>query len=339
MNSKNRLFINSFACLLFLIFLISCDKKPSNGEINRKKKHLRLVAEYSISEPLKRFQLNPYERGFLAYQFSKKQIVHMDESFKIVKRMGSEGDAPYENRMILNYQILDKDWIAIFDTEKNTFKIQNWQDSVQKFFKFPEKFERGVLVNDSLIVYTFFDSDDVRMRFATRLVNENYQFQLVKQLNLLIDEPLSGFIYEGNLAKSDDYIYNFSGLYTEFLRLNYHTMKSEKLNYGVYKNFQKPEIISIAGGYFSANNPEITRHATISQGKIFVLSNVSNSDFGNNKVIDVYRELDFEYQYSYTLENLMDFSPLEIFVSENEIYLAQDQKVLVLVEDKDRAMK
>lgn len=315
------------SCFILSLFLLSCEMKKENLEIKRIKKEVEIINSYNIPNPWKRFQADTFGTGFLAYDYYNKSIVKLDSEFNLISKLSSEGDAPNENRMILNFQQLDSEWVAIFDTENNTFKIQNWNDSVKTFFRFPERFERGVLINDSIIIYSLFSETDVRLRFATRNINNSFEFHELTQLNELIDEPLSGFIYEGVIGYSKQYFYNFSGLYSDFIRLNLTTWEGEKLNYGVDKEFQKPQVFKIAGGYYAGNNPEIVPHATVYRNEIYILSNITNSDFGNSRIIDVYRERDFKYLHSYSLANLPNFAPREIFFSSNYTYLFHDNIV------------
>jgi hypothetical protein len=332
----SRDFTHSLLLSIFCIVLIfACQTTEQVHEIKRIKKEITIVDKTPILEAWKRFQPNKYENGFLAYDFNKKRLVKLDDNFEFLEALGAEGDSPTENRMILNFQQLDRDWVAIFETEKNTFKIQNWQDSVKVYFKFPERFERGVLIGDSLIYYTFFDGKDVRLRFASRNTKKDFDFESLSQLNELVDEPVSGFIYEGAVSASKDFFYNFSGLYTEFVRINLISGASEKLNYGIRPNTSKPKVLEVAGGYYAPNNPIITIDAKIHNGLIYTLSNVSTSDFGKKRVIDVYQEIDFKYLYTFSLEKLGEFYPTEIFLDSEYLYVLQENEICKLSLDLD----
>ena len=151
----------SFGSLLILVFVhvVGCEVK-SDKIIDRKIYSVDVADSFSIEAPLKRFKFQ--YPNFYSYN---KQLHKHDLNFKVINSLGGEGDAPFENRVVLNYSILSEDRVGIFDSDKKSYKIQDWNDSVHFYFKANKNFGRGIVLNDSSIFLSF-SYDEMKLGFA-----------------------------------------------------------------------------------------------------------------------------------------------------------------------------
>ena len=210
---QNKKYCFGFGSLLFVLLLAQCEVQ-SNDFIDRRIYSVEVVDSFGMDTPLKRFV---YKKPFFyAYNFYSKQIQKHNRGFEMVNAMGGEGDAPFENRVILNYAILDcEDRLGIFDSDKNTYKIQDWNDSIFLYLKIDRNFDRGVVLSDSTIFISYTYDNDMKLGFAIINSTDGTYFELMN-FNKEFSEPTSSFIYEGKLVKFGDKVYSFSYLFNEF---------------------------------------------------------------------------------------------------------------------------
>jgi hypothetical protein len=311
--------------------MVSACEPEKEEIIKRKLLALRTYEKITFDEPLKRFK--HYGDFFCSYNFYTKAIYKHNRNFEILDTLGRAGDASYENRMIRNYSVLSDSTLAIFDSEKNSFKIQGWNDSVYYYHKFKQNLDRGELLNDSILIISEAYGSRYKMGYAYVNINTN-EYKSMKFANDMLNEDLSFFTYEGILIADGKDLYNFSYNYTEFLKISLFDSTIIKLNYGYPLEQKKPKAFEIAGGFATGDNPQYILDVHIDEKFIWILSNVSEKGFENNRVLDVYEKAGFQYQKSYVLPNIDDEPPVEIFKDEDYCYIRYEYSVLkVVLED------
>lgn len=132
-----------------LLFVSGC-KIGGNNKEERNFKNLQEVEKITLDLPLIRFQAH---RDFVfAYEYSNKSLFKLDPSFQVIDTLGGWGDGPKENLLVRNYHVFVDYKAAIFDTEKSTFKMQDFSDSVYYYHKLTKNVERGVFLNEDLLI-------------------------------------------------------------------------------------------------------------------------------------------------------------------------------------------
>jgi hypothetical protein len=327
---ENLNFLKNAKFILGVFLVISSCTPQSEDIVSRVFSEIQTYEEITFKDPLKRFK--SYDDFFSSYNFYTKAIYKHGRNFETIDTLGKEGDAPYENRMVLNYSILNDSTLAIFDSEKNTFKIQDWNDSVYFYHKFQRNFERGELLNDSILVITEARGSRYKMGFGYVNLYTN-EYSSMKFANDVLNEELSFFTYEGIIIADGSDIYSFSYNYTDFLKISLDDSMISKLNYGYPLEKKKPEVFEINGGFMTGDNPQYIMDAHIDEKFIWILSNVSEKGFENNRILDVYLKEGFLYLKSYVLPNIDNDPPSEMFKDDDYFYLRSENIILKVTLD------
>jgi len=316
----------SVGLILTLIMTAGCYQDKNKFSINNRKFcSIKVLDTFSIVHPIKRIT---YRKPFFySYNFVSKQIHKHDNNFNFLDSLGSQGDALYENSVVLNYSIIDEERVGIIDSEKNIFKIQDWEDSVHSYYRFPDLIERGVHINDSTAIITQTHSDDLRLSFY-KINLRNGSSEPLTQLNKMLDEPLSYFTHEGKLMNFENTVYSFSYLYTDFIKMDTDKLKAEKMMYGYDIEVKKPKVMKFSGGYATGENPLYILDAALTESHIYILSNFSTLEYSSNRILDIYSHAGFNYIRSYVLPNLDNYPPSEIFHDDQYLYLNYENYIL-----------
>jgi hypothetical protein len=314
--------IFKFAVILFvtaIFFLLGCSSKESKKE--RLFSSIVLEDSISLDLPLLRFQ--KYQNGFYAYDFSEKSIVKLDSEFNLIDRLGSWGDGPKENLLIRNYKILDEDLVAIFDVEKNTFKIQDFKDSVYVYKKFDFNIHGGIYTDSTSIIISRI-SDKMRMEFLRTNLNSS-ETEILLEINNFFVEDYSGLTFEGKINELDGKIY-FTSYFSSFWFIyDIHTKEIKSGKY-IY-DYNKPKVLDTGGMVMLEDAPELIYDSFISSRYMFIVSNLADRNYPDQRILDIYDIGNFEYLQSFPLPNLNDTSP-------DEGFYIDDSKIAILYEDK-----
>lgn len=310
---------------VLLIFLtIRCSLK-NEKTIAREIEGIQVAESYTLPAPLKRFQYK--EPFFYSYNYLSKELHKHDRGLVILDSLGGQGDAPYENRVVLNYHIFDDSRVGIFDSDKNIYKIQDWEDSIFVFFKIDRKFERGVTLNDSLVALSYSYGDDAKLGLARANILSG-TYEEFDQANIELNEPLSSWIYEGKLLNDKRWLFAFSYLFTDFFKIDLSTNNIERLNYGYGLDAKKPEVFEIEGGYMAGDNTLYITDASIDKKYAYLLSNLAERDFPANRILDVYQLDGFRYVKSFLVPNRSDAPPDEVFTDDQFVYFRYEYEVI-----------
>jgi len=307
-----RLFFNlvSGIFLLLISAIFSC--KPSGDSAERTFSGISIVDSIELDLPLRRIM---YENGnFYSYDYYSKSILKHDTNFKIIDSLGARGEGPAENLMVRNFQPLGSDKIRIFDTQKHAYKVQDFSDSVYLYHKFMTPVERGVAVNESLLL-TIASLPGFKLGFSYYDLN-NLESESIEKLNVLFDEENSGMIYEGKLLQEGKYVVHTSYFADHWFVFN--TVSGE-LKVGSYRyEFENPKVLEFGGGVMLDNAPDLIADAFLYGSKLFVISNVGEKEYPEQRVLDIYDLETTNYIKSYVLPKLQDSAPSEGFYIESD---------------------
>ena len=315
----------------FLLFL-GCGVESENT-IDRKLYSIEVVDSFLINDPFKRFTFQaPF---FYSYNFYSKQLHKHDMNFVVLDSLGGEGDAPHENRVVLNYKVLTQERVGIFDSDKNTYKIQDWNDSVHFYFKMNKTFDRGVVLNDSSVLMSYTYDKDVKLGFAISDVKNDLYSEL-EDVTKELYEPVSSFIYEGKLVKDGNDVYSFSYLYSNFFKIGLLDSSVTRLDYGYDFDIDKPKVFEISGGYLADDNPTYVVDAIVGHDYIYVLSNYPIRGFSDNRVLDVYDKRGFKYLRSHVIPNKRGYPANELFTDGKFIYFKYESAILKVALEQEK---
>lgn len=256
--------------------------------------------------PLLRFQ--EFNDTMYAYDYYEKSIVLLDSGFKVQDRLGSFGDGPKENLLVRNYKILPNGLAAIFDVEKNTFKIQDFNDSVYVYQKFDFDIEGG-LYWDRETLFTMSLRDKLKFDFAMFSTNSGIN-QPIEAINNLFGEDYSGLIYQGKLLSNEKKIV-FTSYFSSFWFVM--DQKTGEVQSGSYlHDYEQPKVLDNGSMVMLEDAPELVYDSFMNENEVFIISNVGHKDFPDQRIMDIY-DLDFNYLRSYPLPNLNFTTPDEGF--------------------------
>lgn len=308
--------INSLIIACFLLF--GCSKDQSNQ--SRIISKLTLIDSVALDSPLLRFQFS--DKNLYGYDYYEKSIIRLDKDFSVLSKLGSWGDGPKENLLVRNYEILEDEKIAIFDVEKNTFKIQDFNDSVYLYKKFDYNILNGAYLDSVVIVSKFSEKNSIGFDLFNL---NNFEYTPIDPLNKLFNEDYSGLIYEGNLTHVGNKIY-FTSYFSSFWFI--YDVISKDLQSGSYlQNLKNPKVFDNGSIMMLENATEIIYDSFFSDDLIYIISNVGEKDYSDQRFLDIYDINNFEYIKSYPLPNINETTPDEGF------YMGSD-KVGILYEDK-----
>ncbi len=315
------LFQTEFAVIVMIIanfLLVGCSNDPSDK--SRIMSKLSLVDSISLDSPLLRFQFS--EEKIYAYDFYEKSIVKLNRDYSVLSKMGSWGDGPKENLLVRNFEILEDEKIAVFDVEKNTFKIQDFKDSVYFYKKFNYNILNGAYLDSVVIISRFSDKNSMGFEIFNL---KSFEYKPINHLNQLFDEDYSGLIYEGKLTRLNNKIY-FTSYFSSFWFI--YDVFSEKLETGSYlQKLKNPSVFDNGSIMMLEDAIEIIYDSFISDDFIYIISNVGEKGYLNQRFLDIYDIKNFDYIESYPLPNFNEATP-------DEGFYIEDNKIGILYEDK-----
>ncbi|MFC3416972.1 hypothetical protein [Algoriphagus hitonicola] len=303
---------NFVAVIRLLLFTatISCTTLDENPE--RIFSKITFIDSIELELPLRRIMY--HEENFFSYDYYSKSLLKQDKNFEIIDSLGKWGNGPKENLLVRNYQPIQNNKIMIFDTEKHSFKVQDFSDSVYLYHKFTSPVERGVALNDSLLI-TIASRPDFKLGFSYYDLGKS-ESQSIDELNILFDEVNSGLIYEGKLQIEGDFVVHTSYFANHWFVFNYNT---NDLKIGSYRyEFENPKVLDFGGGIMLDNAPELISDTFLHDSKLFVISNVGERDFPEQRVLDIYDLKTASYINSYILPKFQDSAPSEGFYIQND---------------------
>jgi len=311
--------INSLIIACFLIY--GCSKDQSNQP--RIISKLTLIDSVALDSPLLRFQFS--EGNLYGYDYYEKSIIRLDKDFSVLSKLGSWGDGPKENLLVRNYEILTDEKIAIFDVEKNTFKIQDFSDSVYYYRKIDYNILNGANLDSVVIVSKFSEKNSMGFDFFNL---NTFEYTPIDPLNKLFNEDYSGLIYEGKLTHLGGKIY-FTSYFSSFWFI--YDVITKDLKTGTYlQKLKNPSVFDNGTIMMLENANEIIYDSFFSNDHIYIISNVGEKNYSNQRFLDIYDINNFEYIKSYPLPNLNGTSPDEGFYMEsNQIGILYEDKIFI----------
>ena len=295
-------------CLLLICIIFSC--KPSGDSAERTFSNISIVDSIELELPLRRII---YQNGnYYSYDYYSKSLFKHDINFKIIDSLGIRGEGPTENLMVRNYQPLSSEKVMIFDTEKHAYKVQDFSDSVYFYHKFMTPVERGVAVNESLLI-TIASLTDLKLGFSYYDL-KSLGSEAIDKINSLFDVENSAMIYEGKLIKEGKYV-----IHTSYFADHWFVFVNNELKVGSYRyEFENHKVLEFGGGIMLDNAPDLIADSFASGSRLFVISNVGEKEFPEQRVLDIYDLETTEYITSYVLPKLQDSAASEGFYIENE---------------------
>jgi len=312
---KARLYV------VYAFLLVSGCKIGGNNQKEREFKNLHQIEKIALDLPLIRFQA--FGDFVFAYEYSNKRLFKLNPSFQILDTLGGWGDGPKENLLVRNYQIFADYKAAIFDTEKSTFKIQDFSDSVYYYHKFSKNVERGIFLNEDLLI-TLSSGSKMNLEFDFFDILKS-EFIPIKNINKLYDLDHSFLIHEGKLLQKKNIV-----VFTSYFSNQWFTFDTEtkELKVGKYlKEFPIPQVIQIGDGFMLDDAVDLIIDSFVLGDYIAIISNVGERKFGENRILDLYSLSDLSYSHSYVLPDLNDTIPDDGFVLD-------DSKIGIVYEDE-----
>ena len=297
-------------CFLILYTTISC--KPSGDPPIRTFSTITLLDSIELEMPLRRIVYK--EEKYYSYDYYSKSIFKHDQNFHIIDSLGAKGEGPSENLMVRNYQTFDLDKLMIFDTQKHSYKVQDFSDSVYLYHKFMTPVDRGVAINESLLI-TIASLPDLKLGFSFYDLN-SLESESIEKINLLFDQKNSAMVYEGKLLIEENYVVHTSYFANHWFV--YNTINKD-LKVGAYRyEFELPKVLEFGGGVMLDNAPELIVDSFLRGTKLYVISNVGERAYPEQRVLDIFDLATTEYITSYILPKLQDSAPSEGFYIEND---------------------
>lgn len=316
----NRTFNRVLALAIILLILASCDFQ--DGKEGRSFSNLSLLESIELDKPYLRFQFE--DESFYTYDFSTKQIILLNQDFEELKSLGSQGDGPKENLLVRDYFILDEDRVGLFDVEKNTYKIQDFEDSVYFYHKFSKNIQKGALINDHEVVIGSF-GNHVKLEFDIFDFKTN-EYSPIQKVNDFFSEENSGLIYEGQLKVENGKMY-FMSYFSSFWFI--YDLKDGTVKSGTYWfEYENPKVLDLGGAVMLDNAPELFYDSFFFKNQIVIITNFGDKEFPDQRILDFYSLDDFEYIKSIPLPNLNEATPSEGFhINENKIGIRYEDKL------------
>lgn len=303
---------------IVILFIVGCT-------INKKESRifgdLGLTDSIVIDRPFKRFE--SFENFIYCYDFLDKSLVKLDRDFNPLVTQGKWGEGPKENLMVRNFQVLDQQRLSIFDTEKHTFKIQDFSDSVFFYRKFSIPMERGVQIGDDLLILVA-TKQGIKLSYSTHSLSQN-NYSPIRKIDELFDFENSALVYEGKIMAHKGRLIHTS--YFSDLWFTYDP-SNDSLERGSYIfDFETPKVFAVGGGAMLDNAPLLVADTFVNGDFLAVISNVSDRQYPENRVLDLYNLDSKKYVKSFILPNLNGTKASEGFVFSRDI-------VGLLYEDK-----
>jgi len=317
----NLKFVKSWLSLGFALLFVSGCKIGGNNKEERNFKNLQEVEKITLDLPLIRFQA--YRDFVFAYEYSSKSLFKLNPSFQVLDTLGGWGVGPKENLLVRNYQIFEDNKAAIFDTEKSTFKIQDFSDSVYYYHKFTKNVERGIFLNEDLLI-TLSSGSKMKLEFDFFDIKKS-EFIPIKNINKLYDIDYSFLIHEGKLLQNKNLV-----VFTPYFSDQWFTFdtKTKELKEGKYlKEFPIPRVKQIGDGFMLDAAPDLMIDSFILGNYLAIISNVGEKKLGENRILDLYSLSDLSYSHSYVLPDINDAIPDDGFV-------LRDSKIGIVYEDE-----
>lgn len=312
------------ALVIAFFLLVGCAKDPSTR--SRVISELTLIDSVALDSPLLRFQFS--NNKIYGYDFFEKSIVRLDNNYSVLAKMGSFGVGPKENLLVRNFEIIENEKIAVFDVEKNTFKIQDFYDSVYFYRKFDYNILNGAYLDSVVIVSKFSEKNSMGFDFFNL---NTFEYTPIDPLNKLFNEDYSGLIYEGKLTHVGNKIY-FTSYFSSFWFI--YDVITKDLKTGTYlQKLKNPSVFDNGSIMMLENANEIIYDSFFSDYLIYIISNVGEKGYSDQRFLDIYDINNFEYIKSYPLPNFNETTPDEGFyiegnkfgiLYEDEIYTFKD---------------
>jgi hypothetical protein len=318
---KKRCF-NATIILIIIVAFSSCKEKKGSSRVFF---DISILDTLTFDFPIRR--VSSKGQNFYSYDFYNKSLLKHNLDFQIVDSLGKWGEAPHENLLIRNYEVRSDNKVYIFDTEKHSFKIQDFSDSVYFYHKFKSKVDRGVVISDSLL-FTVSDRTGFRLNFSFFNLFD-FSFKPVQELNALMDEEYSMLTYEGKLYSLDEKIIH-TAYFSDFWFV-YNSSLNKVFVYDYLFDYDKPEVVTVGGGIMLNGSSEIILDSFGHGDYIFMLSNVADRNFPEQRVLDIYDINNGNYLKSYILPKHLDRLPTEGFsLKSNKVgFLYEDSIILI----------
>lgn len=321
---QNFKFGKAYLYVVYALLFVSGCKIGGGNKKEREFKNIQEVEKITLDLPLVRFQA--YRDFVFAYEYSNKRLFKLNSSFQIIDTLGGWGDGPKENLLVRNYQIFADYKAAIFDTEKSTFKIQDFSDSVYYYHKFLKNVERGVFLNEDLLL-TLSLGPKMNLEFDFFDIIKS-EFIPIHYINNLYDLDYSFLIHEGKLLQNKNIV-----VFTPYFSDQWFTFNVETghLNVGKYiKEFPIPHVKQIGEGFMLDDAPDLIIDSFILSNYLCIISNVGERKLGENRILDLYRITDLSYCHSYVLPDLNDAIPDDGFVfAESKIGIVYEDELVI----------
>ncbi|UJP65456.1 hypothetical protein [Mongoliitalea daihaiensis] len=300
--------------------ITSCKRNSSASRYGRIFNQIEFIDSLFLDLPIYRIQ---YDHGHVfGYYFPDKSIYKLNEKFEILDSLGRWGDGPKENLMIRNYQVIHENKLKIFDSEKNSFKIQDFKDSVYFFHKFSKNLYGGFHLDDQRFLI-WSKANKSRIEFNYYDLNQN-QYYPINNINSYFDSDNSALVYEGKVLLNGNEV-----LYTSYFANFWfkYNINSDEISIGKYiHDYPLPKVLEVGDGVMLDDAVELIVDSFIYKEKLMIISNFGERKFPEQRILDIYDIMSMQYEKSYLLPKLFETAP-------DEGFLFKDGQIGILYED------
>lgn len=247
---------------------------------------------------------------------------------KIVDSIGSKGEGPTENLLIMNYDI-EGNVLTTIDARKGTIQsVNTLNDSSIFYFKYPKHLSRSVKIQNK---YLFTQSDhNQKLVFETFDINNKTIEQVDTKRTNLEHIEMSSFTHDGIFAKN-----RYGAAYVTFASNKiYFFNENLKFQFQLDMIYQLPEpkFITTKNGSIFPDKNNINSIKSIfldEKNNLYLVSIVDDlGNYTNSRVIDVYDLKEKKYSHSIKLFEVDGYLPNEIYVEDQKVFVKFDEKII-----------
>lgn len=322
------IFIKSkFSPIIILIgvfFLcISCKEnriKPESG-LKKPRIILKTTLEKSNKVDYQIDLMKVYKDQLFFFEFMMSEFhVYDKNNLDYLYGFGSYGDAPFEYKNVVKYEVEDS-IIKTYDNQSSTIKKQviNTND-VLSLKKIPLDFISFSENKDSYLVSSRKNDD---MRLAFNKIDKNFEESTTISIPEKYDFPFSALSYNGYFVENNNHKIYFAFETDHFLIFDNNLEFKGELP--LIYNTQTPLFTKTTEGFEKdKNSKEVNIHAKIIEDKLYVLSAINTS---NAYFIDVYDLEKLKYSFSYELTIKSYAQPREFVIEDDVIYVSSHEAI------------
>ncbi|MCE7056691.1 hypothetical protein LZF95_18545 [Algoriphagus sp. AGSA1] len=349
----NKINVHIIAFFVSLLFSCSGDKRNETDriiqnlgeEIKNRVFHENIITRIGdFAYDGKAFLISASKDSIWLVDNYLNKVIVLDSTLSFLNDFINKGEGPNEHVGLKRVFFESNNEYSTFDFSQQLFRKFDSSDSLLLFNKFDGDNWVNDMVQLTVDTYLFAEASDDQYRFLVKnFVRDSVirEYQIVDLLDsFLSDRELQSIPYDKNLifegyfsAGSGNYVVytcNKAGYAFVFDKTGGFVNAFQTIDKLPIPSFVKKEI---SPGYLVHEvSPDLRGNFSraISNGKVYVLSNVLEPSYGGERPIDVYSASNGKYQYSFLVPNLEDGQGSnEITVFGGSLFLLYENSTVV----------